>query len=752
MTKHHRAPCLCALLGLSIATLAPAQVPINVLTANYNNARTNANLNETVLNTLNVNPSQFGKLFSLPVTGFINGQPLYVANVGIPGKGTHNVVYVVTMHNDVYAFDADTQGASLWHLNLGPPVPVSDAPVSDLTEIGILGTPVIDAGTNTIYLVAYTKENGDILYRLHALDISTGQEKFGGPVVIQATVPGNGLASANGQIQFDASQHLQRPGLLLLNNIIYIGFGSHSDIGKFHGWFMGYNAQTLEQLSVMITSPNGWGASIWQGGRGPAADDQGNIYWSTGNGTYDGKANWGESFVKLTTSSGVPTVVDWFTPDNWSNMNDLDNDLGSCGPVLTSLGTLVGGGKEGILYVIDRSHMGHTQPGNGQILQHFQAIGFAIYNMAFWDRRGGPIVYLRAFNDALKAFTIANNRFQTTPSSQAGFVAGLPFDGMAVSANGSAAYSGILWQTVTKNGNQNGAGTLHAFSATNLGQELWNSDINAARDGLGTLAKFTAPTVANGKVYVATFSNSLMVYGLLSQKPVIGQVVNSASSLGGPLAPGELISIYGSDLGPSQLAGAQLDSSGHLVKNLGGTQVLFNNAAAPLIYARADQVGAIVPIAVAGQSSVTIKVQYHNQSTPVFQAPVTATAPGVFTLDQSGHGPGAILNQDGSINGSSNPAARGSIVVLWGTGEGLSKPDLPEDELPASPLPEPLNPVTVMIGRQKADLLYAGAAPGLAGVIQINARVPSGITPGNVPVVVTIGSASSQAGVTLAVK
>jgi len=218
-------PCTIFFVLALLATPAPAQV--NVLTANYGNARTNANLNETVLSPLNVNAGQFGKLFSLPVGGYINGQPLYVQNVAIPGKGAHNVVYVVTQHNDVYAFDADTQQSPLWHVNLGSPVPGPDYQVADLPEIGILSTPVIDDTTNTIYVVAHTKETGNYIYRLHALDIATGEEKFGGPTIVVGSAPSQNAGSHNGQYSFDASQHLQRPGLLLLNNIVYIAFGSH---------------------------------------------------------------------------------------------------------------------------------------------------------------------------------------------------------------------------------------------------------------------------------------------------------------------------------------------------------------------------------------------------------------------------------------------------------------------------------------------------------------------------------------------
>jgi uncharacterized protein (TIGR03437 family) len=243
------------------------------------------------------------------------------------------------------------------------------------------------------------------------------------------------------------------------------------------------------------------------------------------------------------------------------------------------------------------------------------------------------------------------------------------------------------------------------------------------------------------------------VYGLIVQKKFIGDVVNSASGMSGGVAPGELVVIYGSGLGPSQLAGAMINSSGRLSTNVGGTSVLFNGVAAPLVYVRADQVAVIVPNAVAGKTKVTVQVQYENGGTAALSLPVARTMPGLFTLDQSGYGQGAILNEDGTINRFDNPAPHESIVVLFGTGQGLTSPDFPEDELADDPLPEPVDPVTVTIGGKQAEILYAGAAPGLAGVMQINARLPRGIDPSNsVPVSVKIGANSSQPGVTLSLR
>ncbi len=737
--------------------VAQTAAMVNVLTDNYNNARTNANLNETILSTLNVNSSQFGKLFALPVTGAINAQPLYVQSIKMLDGNVHNVVYVVTHHNNVYAFDADTQGTALWQVNLGPSVPGTDFNVADLTEIGILSTPVVDGTTNTMYVVAFTKESDNYIYQLHALDITSGQEKFGAPDVITAVVPGNnGFDSKNGQVTFNPADHLQRPGLLLLNGVVYVGFGSHNDVGDWHGWLLGYSAANVrQQVSAFITSPNGWGGAVWQGGRAPAADANGNIYLATGNGTFDSKTDFSESIIKLSTASGSAAMTDWFAPDNYANLTDLDNDLGSCGPVLMSNGLLIGGGKEGVVYLINQNNLGHTQDGNGQILQSFQAIGFGIFNMAFWDRRGGAILYLRADSDAAKAFQIVNNQFQTTPTSQSSFTAALPYDGMAISADGSASYSGIFWLTSTTNGNEDGSGTLHALNALDLSQELWNSDMNSARDSLGTLAKFTAPTIANGKVYVPTFSGNLMVYGLLSQKALIGQVVNSASGLGGPVAPGEMVTINGADLGPATLATNPVSAAqtGKLETELGGTQVMINGTAVPLLYARQDEVAAVIPDAAAGQNSVSLEVQYQGQSTPKMQVPVAANAPGLFTSDGSGRGQGAILNPDESVNSPTNPAARGSIVALFGTGQGATNPAWPADAIASPPYPQITSSVSVTIGGQTADVVYAGAAPDLAAVFQVNVRVPAGISPGSkVPVVVTIGGAATQPGVWVSVQ
>jgi hypothetical protein len=499
----------------------PALGQVSVLTAQYDNARSAANLNETLLNTSNVNENQFGRLFSRSLDGYLYAQPLYVPNVAIPGKGTHNIAYVATLHNTVAAFDADdpSQAAPIWQVNLGPTRPC--CPTGFLTpEMGILSTPVVDPGTSTLYVVAATLENGAYFHRLHALDITSGQEKFGGPVTIQASLPGNGSPNQGSLVIFDSQQHLQRAGLLLANGAVYVAFASIDDADPWHGWLIGYNAANIQQqVSVYNSTPDGNGGGIWQSGRGPVSDATGNLYLMTGNGDYDGTNNFGDSMVKL---SSAATTEDWFTPDDQNTLALQDEDLGSGGPLLIpNTNLLVGGGKQGILYVVDSSNMGHLQTGNGQIVQSFKASSGEIHHDAYWDNSGGPLLYLWASSDVLKAFRFGNGTFNTTPVAQGGLNAFFPGGVLAVSANGSTPGTGIVWATTPTSDTTQSvrAGTLRAFDASDVSHELWDSDQNAARDTLGNFAKFALPTIANGKVYVPTFSNQLAVYGLVANTP-----------------------------------------------------------------------------------------------------------------------------------------------------------------------------------------------------------------------------------------
>jgi Bacterial Ig-like domain (group 3) len=532
--------CLLGALVLNAALLsAPALAQVGQSTHHNDAARTGANLSETQLSTANVNMSQFGKLFSYTVDADVYTQPLVVPGVAIPGKGTHTVLYVASNNNSVYAFDADSnQGANaqpLWQVNFNnpaagvTPVPVADAQtqqnIRNPGPIGVMGTPVVDLGSRTLYLVARTKENAVYVQRLHALDLSTGAEKMGGPKVIQASVPGTGYDSVGGSVTFNPKRQNQRAGLALANGTVYIAWSSHEDIDPYHGWVMGYSAATLTQTGALCVSPDGSKSGIWQSGQPPAIDADGNLYLMTGNGSFDGTRNFGESVLKLSAGLGV---LDWFTPDNWLALNNADADLGSSGVLLIPGTTqVIGGGKSGTFFLLDRSHLGHTQSGNGQIAQHFQATsgGHIHGGPVYWNGPSGPWLYVWGEQDFLKAFAYNGTTFfNPTPVSQSTFTAppGMPGGFLSLSANGAQAGSAILWTALPFSAGAEDAivsGILRAFDASDLSHELWNSQMNPARDSLGNFAKYVPPTIANGRVYLASFSNQVHVYGLLGSLP-----------------------------------------------------------------------------------------------------------------------------------------------------------------------------------------------------------------------------------------
>src|ERR1700722_12713371 len=521
VTSHLRRSCGYAglILLASISVASPALGQVSVLTGQYDNARTTANLNETILNTSNVNVNQFGLLYSRSLDGSLYAQPLYVPSVVIPGQGTHNVIYLATLHNTVVAFDADTpsQAAPLWQVNLGPSRPCCFGGFIT-PEMGILSTPVIDTSTSTLYVVAATLQNGSYSHWLHALNITNGQEKFGGPVSITATVPGSGYDNVGGRVTFNSGNILQRSALLLGNGTVYIAFASIDDADFWHGWLLGYNAANIQQqVFVYNSTADGQRGGIWQSGRGPVLDANGNIYFMTGNGDYDGANDFGDSMVKLNSSA---VVQDWFTPDDQATLASEDADLGSSGPVfIPNTNLLVGGGKQGILYLINSAtgSMGKFSSGNTRNPQSFQASSGEIHSVAYWNRSGSPLLYLWGKGDVLKAFQFGGATFGTTPAAENVLHANFPGGILAVSANGSTAGSGILWAETPNSDSSGGivAGTLRAYDAANVSEELWDSTQNSARDTLGNFAKFTSPTIDNGHVYAPTFSNQIDVYGLL---------------------------------------------------------------------------------------------------------------------------------------------------------------------------------------------------------------------------------------------
>ena len=504
---------------------------VNVLTYHNDNARTGLNTNETVLTPATVSGPNFGKLFSLAVDGYVYAQPLIVTGVTIPGQGTHDVVYVVTEHDSVYAFDANSSGPPLWQVSFINPaagittVSSEDVDCGDMVpEIGITSTPVIDAVGGTIYVSAKTKEtttNGvNFYHRLHALDLTTGAEKFGGPMPMVASVAGTGDGTDGaGHVAFNPLTQFNRTALLLSKGVVYIGSASHCDNGPYHGWLLGYNAQTLALSNLFNTTPNGSDGGIWQAGTGPASDTNGSIFFITGNGTFNTNAAvkcYGDSFLKLSVTNGLK-LADYFTPFDQAVMNSEDLDLGSggimllpdeAGGVTTNRHLLIGAGKEGTVYLINREAMRHyNATNNNQIIQSlYGAIGDCFSGPAYLNK---TIYYLGA-NDKLKAFSITGARLSTVPIAQGSTTFGYPGATPSISANGTN--NGIVWVVQTDAYSSSGPATLHAYNAANVGAELYNSNQAGSRDVAGSAVKFTVPTVANGKVYVGG-QYSLSVYG-----------------------------------------------------------------------------------------------------------------------------------------------------------------------------------------------------------------------------------------------
>ncbi len=510
-------------VALLAALAASWPLQAQVTTYHYDTGRTGAVLTETILNTTNVDVTTFGKLFSLAVDGQIYAQPLYVPAVGIPSQGIHNVVYVATEHNSVYAFDADSvQAGPLWHVNLGPSMPqaVCCAPRDMFPEMGITSTPVIDLSTGTLYVVAETYENQVTAFTLHALDITTGTDKLPA-ATIQGSVPGTSNDSVNGTLTFQPIHHWQRPGLLLLNGNIYIGFASHQDSTPFHGWVFGYSEANLQRTGVVCLSPNSEENGVWQGGVGLAGDANGNVYAVTGNGPMDantGGTEYGDSVVKIGTASGL-AVVDYFSPSVETQDAANDWDLGSSGPTLlpgTSLAVV--GGKTGTVYVVNTTNLGHFNSLTDQIVQEWKmAGGFwggnrIYYNSTLYVFPTGNGLHMLSFNGSQFNVTPIFTSSATAPASQSNGPA------MSISANGFAAGTGVVWTSYDTTGTADGGphpGILRAFDASNVSRELWNSNQDNVRDYSGSWAKFSPPIVANGKVYLATFDNMLNVYGLL---------------------------------------------------------------------------------------------------------------------------------------------------------------------------------------------------------------------------------------------
>jgi len=517
---------LIALLALLVIIPARAQ---DVLTYHNSNARTGAYTKETTLTLTNVNSASFGKLFILPADGLVDAEPLYLSALSVAGT-THNVVIIATEHASVYAYDADT-GAKLWQVTtLKSGESTSDnRGCSQVTpEIGITSTPVIQrpkTGNPVIYVVAMSKDgSGKYHQRLHALDATTGAEVHGGPVDIAATYPGTGDNSSGGNVIFDPAQYKERAGLLLIGSTVYLAWASHCDFRPYTGWITGYNINTLKQTTVLNLTPNGNEGAIWNSGAGMAADGSGNIYLLDANGVFDetltasgfpNEGDYGNAFLHLTTKGGLK-VADYFEMDNEVSENGNDVDLGSGGALLASqkdsAGKLwqlaIGAGKDGNLYVVDRTNLGKFNSSSNNIYQELAgALPGGIWSMpAFFNSN----LYYGPVGSPILDFRLQHAKFLASPVARTSNSFGYPGTTPSVSANGSQ--NAIVWATENTN-----PAVLHAYNAKTL-IELYNSNQAAnSRDHFGAGNKYITPMVAHGKVYVGT-TNGVGVFGLLGAK------------------------------------------------------------------------------------------------------------------------------------------------------------------------------------------------------------------------------------------
>ncbi len=516
----------------------------NVLTQHNNLDRTGWDSTETILNTKNVAVGSFGKLYTRPVDDEIYAQLLLMNNVNIPGKGNKNIVFAATVNNSVYAYDADSANVSTpyWQINL---TPNGKRPVQNTDEtsacsgnyrdfagnMGIVGTPVIDAATKTMYVVARSCDSAGSAFvqYLHAIDISTGAERANSPVPITAAVAGTGSGAVGGTLTFNAQKQNQRCGLLLLNGIVYICYAAHCDWGPYHGWILGYDKTSLAQSIVYNTTPDGNNGGIWMSGGAPAADPSGNIYVSSGNGSagYNGNytdlRNRSESSLKLTPQASTLSVSSYFTPNNYLTLEATDLDFGVTQLMLIpGTNQAITACKDGHIYLVDRDNMGGYNAGSNNNLQTINLGTNAHLRSAFSYYKGSQkeFIYSWSENALLKAFPYSRtlDKIDEANTISSGVQGPVGNSGafLSVSSNGSVDSTAVLWATFAASGDANQSvrpGILHAFDANDVTKELWNSSQNIGDDP-GNYAKFNCPTIANGKVYLATFSNQFVVYGL----------------------------------------------------------------------------------------------------------------------------------------------------------------------------------------------------------------------------------------------
>ena len=514
---------------LVIFTLGAIGTAAQVTTSQYDNMRTGATLNERTLTHQNVNAHQFGKLGAFKVDGAVYAQPLFLPGVEIPGKGKHDVLFVATEHDSVYAFDAyRPNDAPLWQVSLldkklgEETVPARDVQCPFLQpEIGVTSTPVIDLSTGTLYVLARTMigrwfAENEYFQHLHALAITTGAEKFGGPVQITASVRGKGDGNKNGDVRFDSLRENPRAALLLVNNAVYLSWGSSCDVDPYHGWVIAYDPQTLKPKAALNVTPDGGEGGIWASDTGLGADANGNVYVPTGNGTFNaasGGRDYGDTLLKLALDGSSLVVRDYFTPFNQAQLSDADADLGSSGPLLlpdqpgTHRHLVLQPGKGGMIYVIDRDQMGQFRADGDAVVQRIRMSGGGYGAMAYWNGN----VYFACSDDSLRGYAIENGQLKLRSSSSLRFAN--PGATPSVSADGNK--NAIVWAIATKTWNGPGRpAVLYAFDAINLSEPIYTSEQNDKRDRAGMATRFVIPLVVNGHVYFGA-REEVEIYGLL---------------------------------------------------------------------------------------------------------------------------------------------------------------------------------------------------------------------------------------------
>lgn len=709
--------------------VAAAAAQSSVLTYHNDNARTGQYPGEILLSPANVSAGLFGKRLVWTVDGAVYAQPLYLARVKIAGKGFHNVVFVATSHDSLYAFDADDQSAlPLWQVsflnaNLGATtVSAAEVNCEAMGELGISGTPVIDSESGTIYVIAYTRESGNqYVYRLHALDVTSGAERAGSPVEIQPA-------------GFVALEHKQRAALLVANGTVYSSWSGNCDHGTYHGWLMAHDEATLDLLEFFNSSPGDTGASFWNGGAGPAADAQGNIYVVSANGDFDGDfslARYDESVLRFSAEPGL-LPADQFTPFNKLALDAADLDLGSSGAVLLPAETgtaehpypLFTSGKEGRMYLLDSQALGGVQEGaDSGALASLPVLGAQTFGSAAYFNGS---IYVAPKNSPLFAFGVAGAGLSASPSASTASVTGSHGATPSVSSNGTE--NGIAWVLTEQDG-----GRLLAFDAGNL-RQLYDSSA-VASDQAPAYAEFTEPTIADGKVF-AGGEGSVAIYGEISQNaPEIAGLTNAASYSTTAISPGSLISIFGSGLAAITASAAPVP----LPVSLADTSVTVNGVPAPILFESPAQINAQVPWEVAA-GTANVVVRSRGAVSQAMQIIVQAAAPGLFTNGMSA----AALNADGSVNSEASPATVGSVISVYFTGQGPVNAAIDDGAAPDNgQIVSATSSMSARIGGTPAQIEFAGLAPLYPGLGQMNVKIPA-LGSGVYPLIITIGGQASN--------